>query len=855
MKSFVVAASVAVASCFALSGSPVAAQLVNGKFGITDSTGATYRAIASDMRTRVAANAGDVVSRKALVAALYEIGEYDEAERVAAAGGAALSRKLAEIQLARGRRDAALTSYQSVLSAHAPDTAAAKLGIAMIHYNSGDHAGALRELEWFISFYNNSAKRLTSDELTAVGQAAAILGITDPQLFHDAVKAFEEAGTEDAKNIESRILEGALFLDKFDSRNGTPVLEEALAIDPQNPRVLVQLARAKRFDGSDEAIALVNRAIGINPSLVSARLLKAELLAASEDYAGAVAETEKALVVNAASIDALAMRAALAYQRNDKTTYEATRKLVASIDPLDTRLLTKTSELAGSERRFVESIALAREAAAIDSTAWDARTLAGMGSFRLGHFDEAAATLAAAFKGDPYNPWVKNTLDLLDTYPQYETARSKRFELLLNKKEADLIALYMEPLAELAYDTFAARYKWTPPENIRIEVYPRHGDFSVRTVGIAGLGALGVSFGDILAMDSPSARNIGEFHWASTMWHEVAHTFTLGLSKNRIPRWLTEGISGWEETHAHPGWGDPISPSFISAYATGRLPVLSKLTAAFIRPSYPEQVVHAYAMAELVMEEIVASRGVDAVRRMVAGFGGGKTQDQVFADVLHATPEQYDAEFDAYMRKRFASQLAAVDGGPRGPYGTAVGAGKALADAGDYDAAVKELQRAIALFPDYAGPNSPYELMLAIEKKRGNDRAAVTWLERITSSYAQNYDAWLELAALRDKLGDRKGSAAALEQAIYVSPYDAAVHDRLARLYTALARPKDAVRERRAIVALKPVDRAAAWYELALALEAAGDRAAAKTEVLKALEAAPGYAAAQELLLRLQGAR
>jgi tetratricopeptide (TPR) repeat protein len=841
-------------AALALCAAPARAQFVNGKFGITDSTGATYRALATTLRPKLAANPDDVVSRKALVAALYEIGEYDEAATVASAGGAALARKLAEVQMATGKRDAALASYQRVLSAHAADSAAARLGIATIHYGSGDHDGALKELEWFISFYN-TAPRLTSDELTAVGQAVAMLGVTDPQLFKDAVKAFEEAGKQDPKNIESRISEGALFLDKFDSRNGTPVLQEALAIDPQNPRALVQLARASRFDGSDEAIALVNRAIGINPRLVSARLLKAEMLAASEDYAGAVSEVEHAVTVNATSIDALAMRAALAYQRGDKERYEATRKAVAAIDPHDTRLLTKTAEIAGSERRYIESITLAREAVSIDSTAWDARTLAGLGAFRLGRFDEAATVLAAAFKGDPYNPWVKNTLDLLDTYPQYETATSKRFELLLNRKEADLIALYMEPLAEAAYDTFAARYRWAPDGPIRIEVYPRHGDFSVRTVGIAGLGALGVSFGDILAMDSPSARKIGEFHWASTMWHEVAHTFTLGLSRMRIPRWLTEGISGWEENRAHPGWGDPITPSFIASYAAGRLPVLSKLTPAFVRPAYPEQVMHAYELAELVVEEIVATRGIDAVRRMVAEFGEGKSQDEVFKDVLRATPEDFDVEFDTYMKKRFAGEIAAVQGGPRGTYGTAVGSGQALFETNDFDGAASELQRAVALFPDYAGPGSPYELMAAIETKRGNDQAAAMWLDRITQKYAQNYDAWIQLATLRERLGDRKAAATALQQAMLVSPYDAAIHDRLAKLYTANGKPKDAVRERRAVVALNPVDRAAAYYELAVALEAAGDRAAAKTEVLKALEAAPGYVAAQDLLLRLQTAK
>lgn len=834
---------------------PLCAQVgADGKIGAADTTGAVYRDAVARLKPVVAANTSDAAARRELVRALTELGEYAEAEHVATAGGNAFARMVGDAQLAQGKIDPALASYQRAVDAHAADSASARLGVALIHYGRGDRANAVRELEWFIGFYN-SAARPTDDELTAIGQAVATLGVTDPQLFHDAVKAFEEAARQDPKSVDAKILEGAVFLDKFDSRNGTPVIAEALAIEPTNPRALVQLARAKRFDGSDEAIVLVSRAISINPDLVSARVLKAELLAASEDYATARKEAEQALAVNPASVEAIAVLAGIEYVQTNRSAYSALLARARALNPIDTKVLTKVSEMAAAERRFVESVELARAAVAVDSTDWDAMTLAGLGAFRIGRFDEAARTLAIAFKGDPYNPWVKNTLDLLDTYPQYATEETPRFNLVLNRSESDLIALYMRPLAEAAFDTLSARYKWKPDDRIRIEVYPRHGDFSVRTVGLAGLGALGVSFGDILAMDSPSARKIGEFHWASTMWHEVAHTFTLGLSHMKIPRWLTEGISGWEEARAHTGWGDPLTPSFLSAYAGGKVPPLSKITAAFIRPSYPEQTIHAYAMAELVVDEIATTRGVDALRKMVAGFGEGKTQAQVISDVLHATPEQFDAEFDAYMKKRFASQFAAIQGGAGSPYAVAMAAGRAAAEADDVDGAVREFDKARVLFPDYAGPGSPYEMIAQIEMKRGNDAAAIIWLDRITQRYAQNYEAWIELSKLREKTGDQKGAAAALVQAMYVHPYDPVAHDRLATLLTSTGKLKEAVRERRAIVALKPVDKASAYYQLALALEAAGDRAGARSEVLRALETAPGYAPAQELLLRLQAAK
>ena len=81
---------------------------------------------------------------------------------------------------------------------------------------------------------------------------------------------------------------------------------------------------------------------------------------------------------------------------------------------------------------------------------------------------------------------------------------------MVSPEDAALLALYLLPLLEEAYDSLAARYDYRPTGPIRLEIYRHHADFSVRTVGLTGLGALGVSFGDVLAMDAPSAREPGQ---------------------------------------------------------------------------------------------------------------------------------------------------------------------------------------------------------------------------------------------------------------------------------------------------------------------------------------------------------
>jgi hypothetical protein len=57
-------------------------------------------------------------------------------------------------------------------------------------------------------------------------------------------------------------------------------------------------------------------------------------------------------------------------------------------------------------------------------------------------------------------------------------------------------------------------------------------------------------------MDSPSGRKPGDFHWASTLWHEMSHVFTLTMTDSHVPRWFTEGIAVHEETAVSPEWGD-----------------------------------------------------------------------------------------------------------------------------------------------------------------------------------------------------------------------------------------------------------------------------------------------------------
>jgi tetratricopeptide (TPR) repeat protein len=594
---------------------------------------------------------------------------------------------------------------------------------------------------------------------------------------------------------------------------------------------------------------------------------RAQLLLEIEEHALAQREAERALAVNPASSEALAVLAAAKYVSGNMKGYEEVRQRALALNPANADFYVTLSIAASRIRLYAAAAQFATQAIAADPKSWEAHGLLGMNLLRLGRIQEGRRSLEASFLGDPYNIWIKNTLDLLDTFGNYDEVTEGKFTTMIEKSESALFSIYLRDLLDRAYATFHERYQYTPVPPIRIEVYKSHADFSVRTVGLAGLGALGVSFGTTLAFDSPAAKDAGPFNWGSTVWHELAHTFTLGLTDQHVPRWLSEGLSVWEEHHARPGWGSNVSVEFLDAFTAGKLVPVSRMNDGFMRPAYPEQVILSYHQASVVCDLIARDYGEKALLQMLLEYKAGRTTAEVFQKVLGMDPKAFDRKFDAYMRERYAGPLAALkdslkagtetpaaellaqaNASPRS-YRIQMLAAVTLAKAGQADAAIALLERARDLFPEYGGGDGPYAGLAQLYAAKGDSKRAAEALSQYVLHNETDYAAHLELARLRTASGDAAGAADALDRALYIDPYDIAVHQQLAELFHGLGDRAKTVRERRAVVALVPADRSEAWYQLALAQHEAGDDAGARKALIRSLEEAPNYVRAQELLL------
>jgi tetratricopeptide (TPR) repeat protein len=828
--------------------------------GAYDSAATAFAELAASRDTAIA-----ITARRQHVRALAERGRYDDAEAAARryhadARGENLLVPLGDLLRIRGRLAPAESIYTLATTQRTTDSLTARLRLGEMHLERGDRAGATRIFDHFIDVYNTRRERLSSAELLAVARACRHLGAGDPQLFKDALRAYDAAIAADSGNVDARVELGEMFLEKYNGPDARQMFAGVLRENPSQPRALLGMARALAFDGTPGADSLVKRSLAVNERLVDARLMLARLRLDSEDYDDAEREAERALATDPGSPVAHALIAASRYMRDQRKEFEEASRRALERDARSVVLHTTLAEVASRNRRYQDAVAFARQAVKQDSTSAVAQGALGMNALRVGQFDTARVHLERAFARDPYHVWIKNTLDLLDTFGEYRETRTNRFHLIIHGREAALLSPYLLELLNEAYDKLAARYGYEPPTPIRLEVYRSHGDFSVRTVGLPGLGALGVSFGSVLAMHSPSARQVGEYNWGSTVWHELAHAFTLGMTDHRIPRWFSEGLSVLEERSARPGWGADTPLGFLVAYGRGLMPPVSELNDAFTRPSFPEQLPLAYYQASLICEMIEREFGTPALIAMLKAYRAGDGTDRVIQHALKISPAELGKRFDSYVRERFARQMVAVGAGPgdridtpkRGQFLTLIAEGRALLASGQNAEAIRVLERAKALFPEYAEDESPYRHLAAAYKATGDLRRAAAELQAHTLLNDSDYASNIALADMLEQLGDRAGAAAALERAIWISPYEPAIHLRLAEHLAATGDRAKAVRERRAIVALDPVDRAEARYQLARALVEAGDRVSARREVILALEDAPSFERAQTLLLELQ---
>jgi tetratricopeptide (TPR) repeat protein len=693
--------------------------------------------------------------------------------------------------------------------------------------------------------------RIKADATRALGDVRGA-----NSLFQSAVKEYPE-------DVALRVRWGELFLATHQNNEAIRLFEEALELDASYAPAKIGLAKiaAGRFEEKTREWA--QQVIDESPDdAVEAHLLLAR--AALED--GALDDGEEAL-------DA-ALELASEHDRSPLEIYA----LKASLDllrnttesPWTARALDLNAGYGGAyatpahfyviTRRYREAIGLLKKAVEIEPDLFAAHAELGLNLLRENKIEEAQRHLEIAYRGDPFSAPIVNTLRLIDSFdnfvvsqhparpaaPGSNAAHNPGAILRLHKDEAAVLEPYVLDLVNRTIDAYSKRYGFELKEPVIVELYPDHDDFAVRIAGLPGIGLLGVTFGYLVAMDSPTGRADADFHWGTTLWHEMAHVFTLEATNHLVPRWFSEGVSVYEEWSTGPLPGRHIPIVVLQAIKDGKFLPVADLDRGFIRPTYEAQVIVSYMQAGLVCQYIAGHFGQAGLERLLDEFGAGKSTVQALESALAISPAKFDEDFAAYVQ----SELGAVVDGLEA-WQEAQADLHETVQTEDWRLVAAKAAHAIELFPDYVDEGSPYIAKARAHRELGETALGTDTLLEYRRRGGHDPDALIALARALGTAGREDEAIDVYEDILMVAPLRPQVHLEFGDQLTAADRPRDALVEYQALLAMNPQDLADAHYRLAKTYVALEDRAKGREHLLYALEIAPHYREAQQLLLEV----
>ena len=659
-----------------------------------------------------------------------------------------------------------------------------------------------------------------------------------------ANEAFKLAVKQHPGDPAVKVRWGHLYLEYDQAADAADLFKEALGLNEKYAPALLGLAQVSATHYDRKAAEMADAALKADPKLVAAQELIASLALEDSNPKKAIEEADKALAMNSEALNAMAVHAAVDGLADRPVDPWLSK--IFKINPAYGEAWSILGHFYVINRRYEEGIAAYRKALELDPSLNGARAELGLNLMRQGQEAEAYKVLEATWNRGYQGDATKNSLMLMDSYKGFLTFETPRSILKIKKKEADALRPYVQAEIDQAMDTYEKKYHMKLPGKVQVELYENHADFEVRTTGMTGLGALGVTFGLSVAMDSPSGRKPGQFHWASTLWHEMSHVYLLTATKHRVPRWFTEGVAVYEETATHPDWGDRLDPEAIKAIKEKKLLPIAELDRGFIRPSYPSQVIVSYFQGGQTCTYIVERWGWDKILAMIQDFSIQTATADVIEKELGLKPEAFDKDFLAWLDKRTKTQVENFDTWKTQMKGLAQNVA-----AKKWDDVIATGPKIRGLYPDYLEGDNAYEFLAEAYIAKGDKAAAAHELEAYSKEGGKDPATVKRLADLEIELGHKKEAAQTLERLNFVYPQDEELHTKLGALYLELGPTAYAMREYEVLVALKPNDMAGARYHLALAYQKAGRKEDAKDQVLQSLEAAPNFRPAQKLLLEL----
>jgi tetratricopeptide (TPR) repeat protein len=701
--------------------------------------------------------------------------------------------------------------------------------------------------------------------LVALGRTALLFGVDPRRVLENF---FDRAKTADPSLRDTYLAIGDLAIDKGDYALAAKTFGEGLKRFPEDADLHFGLARAYGPSDRRQMLDSIEVALSHNTNHVPSLLLLAEHLIDGEEYETAGKTIQRALAVNPAHPLAWAGKAVLAHVEGDSTAEEESRDEALEIWATNPEVDHFIGRKLSQKYRFAEGAARQRQALKFDAKFVPAKIQLAQDLLRLGEEREGWELCRQAHEDDGYDVTAYNLVTLEETLKQFATLTNEHFILRMSKHEAAVYGDEVLALLERARMKLCEKYNAKLVKPTTVEIFPNQKDFGVRTFGMPhNPGFLGVCFGPVVTANSPASQAGHEANWQAVLWHEFCHVITLQMTENKMPRWLSEGISVHEERQANPTWGQAMSARYRDMVLGKDLVAISELSSAFLAPRSDLHLQFAYFQSSLVVEFLIDRFGMERFQAILRDLGRGADINKAIED--HTIPmADLEEDFARHARKLARKIGPELDwtkkkdkeGEAEEPtttkkenYYELFDRARELMREKKWSEVKGPLKRLIEQVPVQTGAENAYVMLAYACRQLGEtneERQVLSQIGEIDGDATEAFERLMELATVAGHWPEAKENA---ERFLAVNPLVPQPYACLAESAEALEEADDAISAWRKLLLLDPPDPAQAHFRLARLLHKRGDPTA-KMHALKALEEAPRFREAQQLLLQIDRA-